>query len=255
MSECDSTTPAVPVKRCTKCKCTKTLADFGTATESSDGKRWQCKACDHAYRESRRERSRRLNREYKKKNAEKVKAYNDANREVMRAYFKEYHIRNRERRTKMWAEWRTANRVQARIEEREYYQKNRDAIRAKGRQRYAKNPLQYLLWCHRRQARKRGLPDTFTKEQAEHAMRYWNNSCAVCGIPFGLITTETWDHWIPLTSDKCPGTVAANMVPLCASCNTSKKDREARLWLKEYVSPKRWKSIATQVEAFLLSVS
>lgn len=40
--------------------------------------------------------------------------------------------------------------------------------------------------------------------------------------------TAAMDHWIPVNSPDCPGTVATNMVPLCQGkngCNNSKADR------------------------------
>lgn len=72
----------------------------------------------------------------------------------------------------------------------------------------------------RREARKRSLPDTLTKQNWLYAVTWWAG-CAYCGadLPAGKLTL---DHVIPLVSPDCPGTVAGNIVPACKSCNSSK---------------------------------
>lgn len=79
----------------------------------------------------------------------------------------------------------------------------------------------------RYRSRKRNLPDTFSAEEWEFALQYFGHSCAYCGSSERL----TVDHFVPLTSPECPGTVAENMIPACLSCNSSKRDNDPISWL------------------------
>ncbi|MBX3579877.1 MAG: HNH endonuclease, partial [Rhizobiaceae bacterium] len=51
--------------------------------------------------------------------------------------------------------------------------------------------------------------------------------CAYCDSTGPL----TQDHFIPLSSAKCPGTIPGNIVPACASCNSSKRARDPFSWV------------------------
>jgi hypothetical protein len=107
---------------------------------------------------------------------------------------------------------------------------------------------------HRRAARKRGLPDTLRGQDWNRALMYFNHTCAVCSKPIrGLFHTVAADHWIPITSPVCPGTVATNIVPLCQGqdgCNNSKSNRDPREWLiGKYGSPKG-KQILKRIEDY-----
>lgn len=89
---------------------------------------------------------------------------------------------------------------------------------------------------HRRKAKKRQLPNNLTTTQWCNALNYFGNKCAVCGCEIGdggrVLSA---DHWIPLSSPNCPGTVVENMIPLChgvGGCNNSKSNKDAFQWLK-----------------------
>lgn len=68
-----------------------------------------------------------------------------------------------------------------------------------------------------------------TKEQLEARIQYYGGHCAYCRGPF-----EHIDHCIPLS--KGGSAWPANLVPSCASCNLSKKDKNVWEWLKEIQS-------------------
>ncbi len=103
--------------------------------------------------------------------------------------------------------------------------------------------------------RKRGLPDTFTQQDWERALEYWNHRCAVCGRPRGLWHTLAADHWIPLTAPDCPGTVPTNIVPLChgeVGCNNSKGKKMPDAWLEERLGQKAGFQKGVEIDAYFL---
>lgn len=113
----------------------------------------------------------------------------------------------------------------------------------KKRERARRKTPKYRAFQHRYFARKRGLPDTFTADDWSRGLAYFKDRCAVCGRKvlygadlFGSYTLAM-DHWIPLTSPDCPGTVPWNIVPLChghGGCNNRKRNRNAHEWLMEH---------------------
>lgn len=68
-----------------------------------------------------------------------------------------------------------------------------------------------------REARKRDLPDTLTKDQHSEILRKYSWSCALTGVTIDI----QFDHVIPLAIGH-GGTTYENMLPLSASLNASK---------------------------------
>lgn len=82
--------------------------------------------------------------------------------------------------------------------------------------------------------RKASLPNTLTTQQWNACLDYWQFACAVCGCSSldGFMITA--DHWIPLSSPNCPGTIATNTIPLCQGvdgCNNRKGNFDPDVWL------------------------
>jgi ribosomal protein L37AE/L43A len=103
--------------------------------------------------------------------------------------------------------------------------------------------------------RKRSLPHTFTQQDWERALEYWGYRCAVCGRPRGLWHTLAADHWIPLTHQDCPGTVATNIIPLChgeGGCNNSKGKKMPDAWLEERLGAKQGFQKGVEIDAYFL---
>lgn len=66
------------------------------------------------------------------------------------------------------------------------------------------------------------------------ALDWWGHRCAVCDIPFDetiSYRSAHADHWVPQDSPLCPGTIATNIIPLCAECNGRKSANPPYLWL------------------------
>lgn len=93
-------------------------------------------------------------------------------------------------------------------------------------------PGKHMITNQRREARKLGLPATFTYADWERCLEYWSHSCAICGRPRGLWHTLSQDHWIPVC--KGGGYTPDNILPLChgeGGCNNRKREKHAHDWL------------------------
>ena len=123
--------------------------------------------------------------------------------------------------------------------------------------KYASSSPVNIAKRHRRQARIRNLPDNFIAADWERALAYWKGCCAVCGRPPGLWHTLAPDHWIPLASPDCPGTISANIVPLChgqGGCNDSKAGKEARQWLITKLGKRKGLHQYRQIQTYFRSL-
>jgi 5-methylcytosine-specific restriction endonuclease McrA len=111
--------------------------------------------------------------------------------------------------------------------------------------------------AHRYRARKRSLPDTFTPQEWLACLGYFNYTCCVCGAQlrdlFGNVEPHA-DHWIPIASELCTGTIATNMVCLCNSCNRSKHAKLPEQWLEQKYGAKKAKAILARVNAYFDSL-
>src|SRR5262245_1377396 len=241
-------TPAIPpaTKICTKCGIEKSLDEFSPANSRRHPhlRRGVCKEC------------RALDAKGDRKD------------------FPEKHQDVEQRRT---AKDREKRNEAARKRHAIYYPLNREVICEKRRPQWraayaadpekfrAKNRLYQKTHLHawvrsqaKRRARKRGLPDTFSNKEQEFMYQYWDFACAVCGNQQGLLWCLAEDHWIPLASPLCPGTVATNMIPLCdgpGACNTTKRDTDAHIWLLRRFSPKQTAKIEKAIAAYFTVVA
>lgn len=252
------------MKRCSKgddcvhpdgCWQPATSEYFSKRKSSKDGLRGQCKKCrseyHKEYRQEHRERLREYHEQWHQENPEYHKQYYQENREQklensrrwhqenkeqQREYHKQYYQDNREQQRENMKQWRQDNPEYA----KQHYQENRKRYQKNKKQWRQDNPELNRLYEQRRRARKRGLPDTLTPTHIDMMMDYFDYSCAVCGRPFDMFTKPELDHWIPLASDDCTGTIPTNTVPLCGNkhgfvsytaCNPSKSDTDALEWL------------------------
>lgn len=243
-----------PKKRCTICGQWLPLSMFGKKSSTKDGLRNCCKPCHYATCKPDPVRRQRYLKEYRTKNKERRAAYNRQyrldhheqeqqrrleNREKKREYDRHYHQRHRERKVKMARSWYQKNKERKRQYD-QHYSKKRTSIQRK-------------VWWHRYITRKQGLLVQFTIHDWQRALSYFHGCCAVCGRPVGFWHTLAADHWIPLNSPRCPGTVPDNIVPLCQGidgCNNSKGDTDAEQWLHEKFGPRRAGAILRRITAY-----
>lgn len=130
------------------------------------------------------------------------------------------------------------------------------------RELYANDPkyrARNRIHAHLRRARKNDLPATFTAEQWEQSLNYFNGCCAVCGRQLNSLFGDYkahQDHWIPVSyeGDDNPGTVATNMIPLCKPCNLSKAASMPEDWLAQNFSKRKSRDILARVQTYFNSV-
>lgn len=252
----DSTT----LKRCTKCGEEKPRDQFGKREDGKAGLCTWCKVCKAAYlkgyRAANRERLALYDKEYRTANHERLAEYRriweESNKEYRRAKRRDYY--NKERHAKHVSAWYEANKERKNAQVRAWREANKDRNNDNKRSWRKANPDKDKSAAHRRKARKRLLPHTLTAADWQVSLDYFRNCCAACGQQLnGLFHSDHMDHWIPLKSPDCPGTVPHNMVPLCSTCNMSKQDKPADEWLVWKFGPRKGRAILRKIEAFLES--
>lgn len=108
-------------KRCSTCKETKPVSEFGKNRSREDGLHTQCKVCkkksDHKYREANREKLAESNRRYREANREKeverYHKYRESNKEKIAEKNRRYYEANKEKIAERGKRWRIENRAQA----------------------------------------------------------------------------------------------------------------------------------------------
>lgn len=129
----------------------------------------------------------------------------------------------------------------------------KDCMNLSHRAQRAKNPVRSQIGGSRRRARKHNLPDNFSAQDWQFCLKYWGNRCAVCGRPRGLWHRIAADHWIPLSSPECPGTVPKNIVPLCHGidgCNNRKYHKMPMEWLISEYGERKARRIAERIDEY-----
>ena len=84
----------------------------------------------------------------------------------------------------------------------------------------------HKLSKQRREHRKQQLPATLTIKDWEHALEYFERTCAYCGMPTDELHQE---HFIPVA--KGGGYTKDNIIPSCPECNSDKRAKEPLDWL------------------------
>lgn len=223
----------VDTKPCTRCGIPKALEEFNRRKRSYDGRRPDCRSCEHAYyRENR-----------------------DARREQQRSYYQE----NRVAKNEYDRAYRQTNRTAIRDQQRVYYQANRDAVLARARvykqanAEYWSDRNPYLEHptgkkeCRRKHgelpvsrfprnsARPDGLHElcrecghangeTAGDKAAWTAIARTRPPCIYCGD-----TSAHIDHVHPVS--RGGRDIALNYAPACEYCNTSKHAK----WVYDYL--------------------
>jgi hypothetical protein len=181
--------------------------------------------------------------------------------------FKAYSARSRlkhQDRIKEGARQRYRNNPQRYKEnQRRYRQRHPERVRLLDKERHDRyrrnNPAVFRAKNARREAREHNLPCSFTRQDWQRALEYFNDRCAVCGRPTGLWHTLAQDHWIPLSDPRPdnPGTVATNIVPLChgqSGCNDSKRNKDPLQWLTQKYGKRKASRILRRIEEYFLWV-
>lgn len=157
---------------------------------------------------------------------------------------------NRDRRNYAEAN-RERVREQNRITARKYRANNKEKQRQYMERWRKENPEKCRANVQNRRARKRNLPVRFGVRDWKRALRFFDYRCAVCGQHHAVDAPLVQDHWIPLSSSVCPGTVAENIIPLCAQCNRKKHAHNPWRWLKEVFSESEALRIEMLVDSYI----
>lgn len=254
MSTTPNDTPEIPLKKCGNPECGK---EYPATTEyfyrSPPGLSRLCKKCYNA-------RGQQWRNENKDRCDENGRIWRSKNREKVKSYKRNFRRRHPEKHRAEVKEWRKRNPEKHREQNRRWRANNLDKSRASGlkwsRRISIESPDRLRIITERRLARKRHLPDTLTVTEWEYALEYFNGCCAVCGRPLrDLFGTHTvaMDHWIPLASPDCPGTVVTNMVPLCQGqlgCNNKKGAKDPFKWLEQEYSKRKAKKILARIKTY-----
>ncbi len=211
------------LKQCNVCKQWIEMCDsnFHKSPKTTDGYAGKCKPCSSEYN----------------------KQHREINKEELSQKAKERHRRNPE---------------PARIRAQKHYRDNADAKKAGVTNYKRRNKGKVNAYKQSREALKLNPPYSFDDGDWQRALEYFSGKCAVCGRPPGLWHKLAMDHWIPLTSPECPGTVPSNIVPLCHGqdgCNNSKAAKPAAEWLARNRKPEEVKRILERIQSFFKYVS
>lgn len=206
----------VQAKICRICGTVKPLTDFHKNKGKVGDRDSRCKECAKVLKHQRylnnREAYLEKGRIYREKNKEKVlerhRRYRLANKEKIRESSKIYQIKN-------------SDKIKAKREN--HYQKNKDYYR---KWRLA-NKDKIAHWTHKRRTNKLNLPNTLTEVDIVEVKAYFDHKCALSGDTDNIVI----DHFIPLNTGKV-GTIPGNIIPLCNSLNSSKKDANPFEWIK-----------------------
>lgn len=230
----------VPTKRCARCANSYPWAEFVFQRHSRDGMGSWCRSCRNTHWNQRyalKAPERALKAAARKQERERLKALTPKIKKP----------RNAEKHRKANATYRQRHPEKIRETER------------KARPKYLdKHPELRRIVKSRYRARKQNLPDTFTVEQWAFALSYWGNCCAICSCQESFWTTFAADHWIPLSSSTCPGTIAQNILPLCHGtngCNNSKNDSEPHAWLLRRFGASKTAKLEKAITAYFAIVA
>jgi len=163
---------------------------FSRQSPASNALRSICKPCASAATSRRYQANKEKRTEYNQR-------YRREHAEDIRAYRREYYAANRDGILERTQQWRALNKEHLSAYNRANAGRMREWSRARRianpekeftrrREWRSANPDKDRAQMHRRRARKRGLPDTFTAADWQAALDHFGGCCAVCGRPPGL---------------------------------------------------------------------
>lgn len=202
------------LKPCPKCGEELPLSAFSKDSRTPTGLKSWCKLCMKASRKEYRKREECLAhyRQYQRRYRKEHPEVQDWHRRYLREYRKDH-----------------------REEERNRCRKYRNT--PKGREMYRRAE-------QRRRTQKVGLPATLTDNEWLVALAYFDDRCAYCGASEALLHQE---HIVPLSVGG--GYIAANIVPACKRCNSSKGTKALEDWATDggaaFVLPKAIEIVRT----------
>jgi hypothetical protein len=234
MSADIDSTSTPQTKQCTKCKqiLPATLEYFHSDKPTSNGLHPWCKKCVLIA----------------------AAIYRAAHREKAQEYATQYRAKNREKANQYFANYRANNKEKLSLSQRQWRDSHKEHIAERQRRYDQLNPHIGKAASHRREAKKRALPNNFSAGDWKRALEFFGYCCAYCGNQQGLWNPMSADHYVPLKSSECPGTVAENMIPACHSCNCQKKASDPKVWVLRKFGKRKGQQILTRIAAYFASL-
>jgi hypothetical protein len=199
------------MKTCSKCGELKD--NFNILRKSKDGLKSWCRDCEKLYRTK--------------------------NNEIILGTRRRYYRENKEQillRNKKWKEENSEYVIKSRVK---YYNENLEKMLEYKKNYRKKNKDAVNSYNHKRRSIARKLPSTLTTKEWREIKEYFNYRCAYCGKEKPL----QQEHFLALS--KGGEYTHNNIVPACALCNLSKKDKNFFKWYPtcKIYSKKREKKI------------
>lgn len=169
----------------------------------------------------------------------------------------DYHATHPDIRPRLWRTYYHAKQPAMCLRAKIYYYHHHEERRASHRAWAKANPEKANAHGRKRKTVKRGLPSTFSHTEQAFCRQYFQYACAVCGNEEGFQWTLAMDHWIPISSRACPGTIATNMIPLChgeGGCNNSKGNKDPNTWLLAKFGKRKAAQIVRNIERYFAAV-
>lgn len=185
------------MKMCSKCKEFKKTNDFYKNRAKKDGLQTMCKEC------------------VKENDRKRVKTG-------------ENKLRCKKKYETMMSNEKYANSERER--KRLWREENREKHNEINRAHYYNNKFSYYLSNEKRRSLLESLPKTFTENEWEECKKSFDYKCAYCGSN----DKSTQEHFIPVS--KGGEYTKDNILPVCSSCNSSKRDREFFEWYPRHKS-------------------
>jgi len=218
------------LKVCTHCEeeLTATTENFHRNKNNKDGLEFWCKSCKANYL-----------KEYGQKNIVKIREYQKKwgmeNEEKVKVKRKIYELKNVEHIKEQWQIYsnKNKNNIKAYRDKnkevnskynKQYRKEHHEELKEQYKEYYNNHKEIYHLSNQKRKAIKRKLPNTLTMQQWEKIKSDFNNKCAYCGEEKPLAQ----EHFIALS--KGGEYTVNNIIPVCKSCNSSKRDRNFFEW-------------------------
>lgn len=250
--------------------CTQCGEKFPATTEyfykSGNGLRPTCKACHKAYRAEHRDKRRAYNARYRAEHADEIRAqsarYYAEHREEVCASNARWRAEHVEERREYIARYRIERADEIRAQQARYNAEHHEETRAYNARYRAENPEVYKAAKHRRNARKRQLPNTLTTQEWQRCLDYFEGKCAYCGKTEDMWTVIAMEHYIAIKDPRPdnPGTVATNVIPACHArkgipagspcCNQSKHNHDPIEWLEQRFGKRKGREIRKRIETY-----
>jgi len=165
----------------------------------------------------------------------KWREYNQQNREVINEKNREYYKANadqiRQQRKEQRERMPKIKKVKQSRKMKRYYEANKEKLKEYARS-YRKTDHGRLIELkakHRRKARERDLPATFTEKEWEECKKHFDYKCAYCEKSPKVLHQE---HFIPVSKDG--EYTKQNIVPSCQECNFRKHNLSFGDWYPNY---------------------